>query len=123
MGDAIVQDNENQLGALRQLTVDPFGKLLFEVIVSLDLHSENKNDCFSAIYTLCCASNEPNGNNFCHETVRALVETQKERLTYVGAGDAPEVEAILAFSFRQHSREQVSSYCNFAENMKTQQTS
>jgi hypothetical protein len=38
MGDAIVQDTENQLTALRTLTVEPFGKLLFDVIVTLDLH-------------------------------------------------------------------------------------
>jgi hypothetical protein len=108
MGDAIIQDSENQLEALRNLTVEPFGKLLFDIIVTLDLHSENKNDCFSAIYTLCCAS-EPNGNNnFCHETVRTLVDRQKTRLTYAPEVDAPEVEALLAFSFRQHSREQVS---------------
>jgi hypothetical protein len=113
IGDAIIQDSENQLSNLRTLTVEPFGKLLFDVIVTLDLHSENKNDCFSAIYTLCCGSTECHGSNFCHLTIRALVERQKSQLTYVGAGDAPEVEALLAFSFRQHSREQVTKTKNF----------
>lgn len=108
MGDALIQDTENQLDTLRSLTVEPFGKLLFEVIVTLDLHNENKNDCFSAIYTLCCASTEPNGNNFCHETVKALNERQTGQLTYAQTGIAPEVEALQAFSFQQHSREQVS---------------
>lgn len=93
------------------MTVEPFGKLLFEVIVTLDLHSENKNDCFSAIYTLCCA--EPNRNNFCHQTVRALVERQRGRLTYV-AENGPEVDALLAFSFR-HSREQKMAFIDLLD--------
>jgi hypothetical protein len=90
------------------LTVDPFGKLLFDVIVTLDLHNENKNDCYGAIYTLSCASIEPS-RNFCHEMVSALVERQKERLTYVGVGDAPEVQTLKSFAFR-HSREQKMSF-------------
>lgn len=106
-GDAIIQDTEKQLEKLRSLTVEPFGKLLFDVIITLDLHSENKNDCFSAIYTLCCASTNSTESNFCHEMIRTLVDRQKCRQSYLGAGDTPEVEALLRFSFRQHSRDQV----------------
>ena len=106
LGDALVQDSDNQLLPLRNLTAEPFGKLLFDVIMTLDLHSENKNDCFSTIYTLSCASANIE-NNFCHETVKALTDRQKARLTYATASNAPEVEALLTFSFRQHSREQV----------------
>src|SRR4051812_31947172 len=73
MADAIIQDSENRLQMLRALLVEPFGKLLFDVIVTLDLHSENKNDCYGSIYTLCCASPDPS-SNFCHETVRMLSE-------------------------------------------------
>lgn len=113
MGDAIIQDSENRLGALRELTVEPFGKLLFDVIVTLDLHNENKNDCYGAIYTLCCASPEPSAN-FCHETVHQLVERQKGRQTYVGQGDAPEVEALRIFSFR-HSREQKMAFIDLLD--------
>lgn len=106
MGDAILQDKDkdNMLIQLKSLLVEQFGKLLFDIIVSLDLHSENKNDCFSTIYILACASQDPS-NNFVHGTVRALVERQKSRLTYAGATDAPEVEALLTFTFRQ-AREQ-----------------
>lgn len=104
MGDAILQDKDNLLGQLKSLLVEQFGKLLFDIIVSLDLHSENKNDCFSTIYILACASHDPS-NNFCHSTIRALVDRQKSRLTYAAATDAMEVEALLAFTFRQ-SREQ-----------------
>lgn len=105
MGDAILQDNEHLLISLKNLVVEPFGKLLFDIIVSLDLHSENKNDCFSAIYILGCASHNPS-SNFCHGTIRALVDKQKSRLTYTtGTTDAPEVEALLSFTFKQ-SREQ-----------------
>lgn len=104
MGDAILQDNDHLLISLKSLLVEPFGKLLFDIIVSLDLHSENKNDCYSAIYILGCASSNPS-SNFCHGTIRALVDKQKSRLTYAEAADAPEVEALLSFSFRQ-SREQ-----------------
>lgn len=113
MGDAIIQDSDNRLGSLRNLTVEPFGKLLFDVIVTLDLHSENKNDCYGAVYTLCCASSDPSAN-FCHETVQALVERQKGRLTYVDAGDTPEVEALRNFSFR-HSREQKMAFIDLLE--------
>lgn len=112
MGDAIIQDNENQLDSLRN-QIEPFGKLLFDVIVTLDLHTENKNDCYSAIYTLSCASTDSNAN-FCHETVRALVERQKSRLTYVGDGDAPEVEALQVFSFK-HSREQKMAFIDLLD--------
>lgn len=104
MGDAIIQESENRLDHLRVLITEPFGKLLFDVIVTWDLHSENKNDCYGAIYTLGCASVDPSAN-FCHETVRALEERQKGRSRYVSAEDSPEVEALKAFSFR-HSREQ-----------------
>jgi len=47
MADAIIQDSEGRLHELRNLTVVPFGKLLFEVIATFDLHKENKNDCSS----------------------------------------------------------------------------
>lgn len=113
MGDAIIQDSDNRLGSLRNLTVEPFGKLLFDVIVTLDLHSENKNDCYGAVYTLCCASSDPSAN-FCHETVQALVERQKGKLTYVDAGDTPEVEALRNFSFR-HSREQKMAFIDLLD--------
>lgn len=113
MADAIIQDTDNRLLQLRELLVNPFGKLLFDVIITLDLHNENKNDCYGAIYTLCCASNDPSAN-FCHETVRALVERQKERSTYVTAEDAPEVEALKVFSFRQ-SREQKFSFIDLID--------
>lgn len=103
MADAIIQDSDNRLHSLRELLVEPFGKLLFDVIVTLDLHMENKFDCYAAIYILCCASIDPNSNYF-HETVRALDERQKSRATYISA-DAPETEALKVFSFR-HSREQ-----------------
>lgn len=104
MADAIIQDSENRLQSLRGLLIEPFGKLLFDVIVTWDLHNENKNDCYGAIYTLCCASPEPS-ENFCHETVRILAEKQKSRSTYVNTEDTPEVEALKVFTFR-HSREQ-----------------
>jgi hypothetical protein len=105
MGDAILQNaDNNNLQQLKNLLIEPYGKLLFDVIVSLDLHSENKNDCFSAIFVLGCASHDPT-NNFCHESIRALVDRQKSRLTYAGTTDAPEVELLLSFTFRQ-SREQ-----------------
>lgn len=104
MADAIIQDSENRLQPLRELLVEPFGKLLFDVIVTWDLHNENKNDCYGAIYTLCCASSEPS-SNFLHETVRVLAEKQKSRSTYVNSEDTAEVEALKVFFFR-HSREQ-----------------
>lgn len=113
MGDAIIQDSENRLDSLRNLTIEPFGKLLFDVIVTWDLHSENKNDCYGAIYTLCCASIDPS-SNFCHETVRALEERQKTRSTYVSAEDTPEVEALKAFTFR-HSREQKMAFIDLLD--------
>lgn len=115
MGDAIIQDSENRLQSLRELTVEPFGKLLFDVIVTWDLHNENKNDCYGCIYTLCCASLAPSAN-FCHETVRALVERQKGRSTYVTAEDAPEVEALKVFSFR-HSREQKMTFIDLIDKL------
>lgn len=113
MGDAVIQDSDNRLGVLRNLTVEPFGKLLFDVIVTLDLHSENKNDCYGAVYTLSCASTEPSAN-FCHETVQALFERQKGRLTYADAGDTPEVEALKNFTFR-HSREQKMAFIDLLD--------
>lgn len=125
MSDHIIQDNENRLFELRNMIVEPFGKLLFDVIATLDLHNENKNDCYGAIYSLSCASPDPS-SNFCHETVRALVEQQKSRSTYVTECDTPEVEALKIFVFRS-SREQkmgfidlldkfVSSICFFYHN-------
>ncbi|CRL08225.1 CLUMA_CG020975, isoform A [Clunio marinus] len=113
LGDSMINDQDNKLGMIRNLTVEPFGKLLFDVIVTLDLHNENKNDCYSAIYTLCCASADPS-SNFCHETVAALVERQKGRLTYVGEGETPEVEALKIFAFR-HSREQKMAFIDLID--------
>lgn len=109
MGDAIIQDNQNRLSTFRNLTIEPFGKLLFDVIVTLDLHNENKNDCYGAIYTLGCASMEPNAN-FCHEKIYSMLERQKNRLTYVETGDIiVEAEALKSFVFK-HSREQKLSF-------------
>lgn len=113
MADAIIQDSDNRLGDLRNLTVEPFGKLLFDVIATFDLHNENKNDCYGAIYTLCCASTEPSAN-FCHAMICALVEQQKTRSTYVNSEDAPEVEALKVFTFR-HSREQKMAFIDLID--------
>lgn len=103
-GEALIQDNENRLAHLRELTVEPFGKLLFDVIVGLDLHTENKNDCYGCVFILACASLSPE-SNFCHEMVTALVNKQKERITYATAIETPEVEKLKSFTFT-HSREQ-----------------
>lgn len=113
MGDAIIQENENRLNHLRDLIIEPFGKLLFDVIITWDLHTENKNDCYGAIYTLGCASVDPS-RNFCHETVRALEERQKNRSTYVSVEDSPEFEALKAFTFR-HSREQKNGFIDLID--------
>lgn len=89
---------------LRELTVEPFGKLLFEVIVGLDLHNENKNDCYACIFVLGCASLSSD-SNFCHEMVNKLVNKQRERTTYATVSETTEVEKLKNFSFT-HSREQ-----------------
>lgn len=86
------------------MTVEPFGKLLFDVIVGLDLHSENKNDLHGCIFILGCAAHSIE-SNFCHEMVTALVDKQKARVTYATAAETPEVEKLKSFVFR-HSREQ-----------------
>lgn len=104
LGEALIQDTENRLGPLRELTVEPFGKLLFDVIVGLDLHSENKNDCYGCIFILGCASLSPE-SNFCHEMVSTLVNKQKEHITYATASETIEVEKLKGFAFT-HSREQ-----------------
>ncbi|KAG5668925.1 hypothetical protein PVAND_016835 [Polypedilum vanderplanki] len=111
-GDSLIQDTENRLQHLRELTVEPFGKLLFDVIVGLNLHSENKNDCYGAIYLLACASRTE--INFCHETVTALVNKQKERVTYATDSDTPEVEKLKNFVF-SHSREQKMSFIDLLD--------
>lgn len=109
---AIVQDSAH-LNDLRSVTVEPFGKLLFDVIVTLDLHSENKNDCYGAIYTLACASINPKAN-FCHETVHLLREHQRERLTYVTELETPEFATLKEFNFK-HSREQKMNFIDLID--------
>jgi hypothetical protein len=108
-----VQDTENRLGHLRELTVDPFGKLLFDVIVGLDLHSENKNDCYGAIFVLACAAANIE-SNFCHEMVTLLVNKQQQRVTYASSAEPPEVEKLKAFVFN-HSREQKMNFIDLLD--------
>jgi hypothetical protein len=112
-GDSLIQDTDNRLAHLRELTVEPFGKLLFDVIVGLNLHSENKNDCYGAIYLLGCASRSTE-MNFCHETVTALVHKQRQRVTYATESDSPEVVKLKAFVF-SHSREQKMSFIDLLD--------
>lgn len=104
-GEALIQDTEFKLGPLRDLTVIPFGKLLFDVIVGLDLHSENKNDCYGCIFILACASSSSPESNFCHEMVTSIATKQKERITYATAEPSQEIEKLRTFNFT-HSREQ-----------------
>jgi hypothetical protein len=104
---------ENRLMPLRELTVEPFGKLLFDVILGLDLHTENKNDCYSAVYILSCAASPPDRNYF-HELIAALVNKQKERVTYTTSVDSPEVEKLRSFVF-SHSREQKMNFIDLFE--------
>lgn len=103
IGDALVQDTSNQLASLRERTIEPFIKLLFDIIVTLDLHNENKTDCYSTIYTLSCAAHQH--EHVFHAMLKMLAEKQKQRQTYQTPQDSPEVEQLKVFEFR-NSREQ-----------------
>jgi len=109
----MIQDTENKLILLKELIIEPFGKLLFDVIVGLNLHSENKNDCYGAIYLLGCAAPSAEAN-FCHEMVTALVNKQKCRVTYATEADTPEVEKLKGFVFN-HSREQKMNFIDLID--------
>jgi len=108
IGTSLVQDTCNGLPALREATIEPFIKLLFDIIVTLDLHNENKTDCYGTIYVLSCAASMAQSNQHVfHAMLKMLLEQQKSRLTYAGTqnGETPEVESLLQFEFKS-SREQ-----------------
>jgi hypothetical protein len=109
MGTAIKDDGGDKQD-LRNLIVQPFLKLLFEIIFTLDLHKENHRDCFSAIYILSVC--DP--HSF-HMTLQTLLEEQRKKLqSNIYILNSPEVTTLSQYPFK-FSRDQKNKFVDLFE--------
>lgn len=93
-------DDDEKNTPCRVAIVEPFIPLLFDIIVTLDLHSENKSDCFNAIYSL-SNTQFPRDRNVFHNTFNMLLNEQHKKLGSASAYllQTPEVEELKQFCF------------------------
>lgn len=101
IGQGIIDcDDDSKNQQCRIAIVEPFIQLLFDIIVTLDLHSENKSDCFNAIYSL---SNTlfPRDQNVFHSTLNMLLIEKQQKIGSASSYllQTPEVEELKKFHF------------------------